>query len=178
MKVYGDAYWASVQAPNDTFEPVWQVDLAVNAETAKALKAAGLNPRGNQAKCFEGIGEEPNGRTIFKIKRKVNNPKTNKPNKPPVCLGPDGKPFDDLIGNGSKVAVQINIYEWKNSFGAGVGGDFAAIRVLDLVEFRKPDGAELLEEGEDPSVLTAEEANSVLADDELAFDDDLPDVLA
>mgnify|MGYP003133714625 CR=1 FL=1 len=36
--VEGKAYWASVTRPNTTFDPVYQIDLAVDEQTAKSFK--------------------------------------------------------------------------------------------------------------------------------------------
>ena len=36
--VEGKAYWASVTGPNTTFEPVYQIDLAVDDKTAEEFK--------------------------------------------------------------------------------------------------------------------------------------------
>ena len=40
--VEGKAYWASVTRPNTTFDPVYQIDLAVDEQTAKSFKDSGV----------------------------------------------------------------------------------------------------------------------------------------
>ena len=52
--VEGKAYWASVTRPNTTFDPVYQIDLAVDEQTAKSFKDSGVavktDDRGNIVK--------------------------------------------------------------------------------------------------------------------------------
>ena len=162
MKLRGTAFWASVQAPNTTFDPVWCVDLAVDKATADTLKKAGLKPRKEPA---------DDGREVFKFKRKTVDRQGN-PLEAPVVLDQNGKPTKLYIGNGSEVAVQINIYNWNNSFGSGVGADFQAIRIIDLVEYKAPDGAELLDDDEDGAELLNKPSKP-----QPEFDDALPDSL-
>ena len=40
--VEGKAYWASVTRPNTTFDPVYQIDLAVDDKTAEEFKGKGV----------------------------------------------------------------------------------------------------------------------------------------
>ena len=47
--------------------------------------------------------------------------------------------------DGSKIRVQYTEYEGSNKFGDFVGLDLQAVQVLDLVEYRSEDGAELLD---------------------------------
>ena len=35
--VEGKAYWASITRPNTTFDPVYQIDLAISDESAESL---------------------------------------------------------------------------------------------------------------------------------------------
>ena len=165
MKIRGTAFWTSIIAPNDKFdEAVWETDLAVDAETSAALKEAGLKPRKEKA---------DDGRDIFKFKRNVWNKKLKAENDPPVLLDQNGKPGKFLVGNGSEVYVQINIYKWENKFGSGYSADFQGMRVIDLVQYKAPDGAELLEEDEDGAELVSKAAKPKVQE----FDDALPDSL-
>ena len=53
------------------------------------------------------------------------------------------------VGNGSKVRVQCNEYDWEYNGKAGKGLDFQAIQILNLVEYRAQDGSEFFDEGEE-----------------------------
>ena len=57
--VEGKAYWASVTRPNTTFEPVYQIDLAVDDKTAEEFKGKGVS-----------VKQDDRG-SIIKFKRKV-----------------------------------------------------------------------------------------------------------
>ena len=57
--VEGKAYWASVTRPNTTFDPVYQIDLAVDDKTAEEFKGKGVT-----------VKQDDRG-AIIKFKRKV-----------------------------------------------------------------------------------------------------------
>ena len=40
--IQGKAYWASITRPNTTFDPVYQIDLAIDEETAEQFSAKGI----------------------------------------------------------------------------------------------------------------------------------------
>ena len=44
----GKCYWASVVEPNSTFEPAWQVDLCLDADSKALVEGAGLNVRNKE----------------------------------------------------------------------------------------------------------------------------------
>ena len=87
--VEGKAYWCAITRPNTTFDPVYQVDLAIDDATANDFKSRGVtvktDDRGN----------------IIKLKRKV---ERNDCTKNPVPRLVDAKknPIDVLVGNGSQ----------------------------------------------------------------------------
>lgn len=158
-KVRGIANWASVQAPNTTFEPVYQVDLTVSEDSATSLKELGLTVK------------KVNDEYVCKFKRKQFKFDGTENKKPTVVLA-DKTPFEGLIGNGSEVIVQFSTYEWKNKFGSGVSADLQGIQVIDLVSYRAGDGEEF-EDLSGEEVIGKTEAPKKPA----PFDDDLPDVL-
>ncbi len=41
-QVEGTAYWASLTRPNEKFEPMWRIDLAVDDNTATDLAKEGI----------------------------------------------------------------------------------------------------------------------------------------
>ena len=131
----GLAWWASVKTPNTKFEPVSQVNLIVDRDTAEKYKTEGCS-----------IREMEEGPALV-IKRKVNGPNGMIRNAPKL-LDKEGNDLDILIGNGSKVKVQFNPFEWEYAGKTGTSLDFQAIKILELVEFegRSPDGSELNDE--------------------------------
>jgi len=130
--VNGTAYWASIKTPNTRFEPVFTINLVVDDETANDFASRGHT--------IKQLDEGPS----IVIKRKVNGP--NGMVRPaPRLLDADKQEVNYSVGNGSKVKVQFNEYEGENKFGPYTGLDLQAVQVLDLVEYRSEDGAELLD---------------------------------
>jgi len=41
--IEGTAYWASLIRPNEKFEPMWRIDLAVDETTAQDFKTKGFS---------------------------------------------------------------------------------------------------------------------------------------
>lgn len=130
--VNGTAYWASIKTPNTKFEPVYTVNLVVDDETANDFAS-----RGHKIKQMD------EGPSIV-IKRKVNGP-NGMVRTAPRLLDAEKNEVNYSVGNGSKVRVQYNEYEGENKYGPYSGLDLQAIQVLDLVEYRSEDGAELLD---------------------------------
>jgi hypothetical protein len=132
MVINGVAYWAAVNVPNTTFEPVWTITLEVDAATSTQLQEAGLKP-----KMVEG-------KARYTIKRKTHK-KDGSSNRKPVLLDKDGNSTDVLIGNGSVVAVQCDIQPWKYMNKSGIRADLQGVKIIELVEYNnKPaDGSEL-----------------------------------
>jgi len=131
----GTAYWASIKAPNTTFEPVYTINLVVDKDTANDFAS-----RGHKIKDMD------EGPAVI-IKRKVNGP--NGRIRPAPKLVDNNKQEIDLnVGNGSKVKVQYNEYSGEGKFGPYTGLDLQAVQVLDLVEYNEG-GNELLDDGEE-----------------------------
>ena len=130
--VEGTAYWASIKTPNTKFEPVYTVNLVVDEDTANDFAS-----RGHKIKQMD------EGPSII-IKRKVNGP-NGMVRVAPRLLDVDKNEVNYAVGNGSKIRVQYNEYEGENKYGPYTGLDLQAVQVLDLVEYRSEDGAELLD---------------------------------
>ena len=103
--VEGKAYWASVTRPNTTFDPVYQIDLSVDEDTAKSFKDSGVSvktdDRGN----------------IVKFKRKVARADGTK------------NPMPRLVDSAK------NPIDWKFAGKSGTSLDLQAVQVLDLVPY-------------------------------------------
>ena len=98
--VEGKAYWASVTRPNTTFDPVYQIDLAVDEKTAEEFKGKGVS-----------VKQDDRG-SIIKFKRKVARADGTK-NPMPRLVDSAKNPIDVLVGNGSKVTVKIKPNDLK-----------------------------------------------------------------
>ena len=130
--VEGTAYWASIKTPNTRFEPVFTVNLVVDEDTANDFAS-----RGHKIKQMD------EGPSIV-IKRKVNGP-NGMVRVAPRLLDADKQEVNFAVGNGSKIRVQYNEYEGENKYGPYKGLDLQAVQVIDLIEYRSEDGAELLD---------------------------------
>ncbi len=135
----GIAYWASVLAPNETFEPVYTVDLVISDEDAQDFISRGVKVKDFSLKDESG---EPQyiGKAVT-IKRKVNAKNGRRP--APKLYNLNKEPMDTTVGNGSAVKVQYNEFAWDYAGKSGVSLDFQAMQVLDLVPVKSQDGDEL-----------------------------------
>jgi len=126
----GKAHWASVVEPNTTYEPAWQIDVAIDDETRQKLESIGLNVKNK--------GDDRGD--FFSCKRKVVKKDGSKREAPRV-IDAKRNPWDSrLIGNGSTVKVKIQPYEYEYAGKAGVTSDLMAVQVIDLVPYGDPSG--------------------------------------
>ena len=129
--VQGKAYCASITRPNTTFDPVYQIDLAVDDDVAKDFSSKGIT-----------VKEDERGK-IVKFKRRVNRADGTS-NPAPKLVDSAKNSIDVLVGNGSQVKVMYKEYDWNYAGKSGVGLDLQAVQVIDLIpygeEFDKVDG--------------------------------------
>jgi|TARA_R110002051_G_scaffold101519_4_gene172370 hypothetical protein len=125
--IEGTAYWASLNRPNERFEPMWRIDLAVDSQSAEDLKGQGIT-------VSETTVDEKTIPNIIRFKRKVSKASGDK-NTPPQIVDGDKKPLEKIVGNGSKVKVMYKSYEWNFKGKKGIGLDLQAVQVMDLVEY-------------------------------------------
>ena len=136
MILDGVAYWASIKEPNTTFEPVYTVNLVVDQSTADDFAS-----RGHTVKQMD---EGP----ALIVKRKVNGPNGMIRNAPRL-LDQNKQDITLAVGNGSKVRVQCNEYEWEYAGKSGKSLDLQAVQVIELVEYRASDGSEFFDDNEE-----------------------------
>lgn len=125
--VEGKAYWASITRPNEKFEPMWRLDLAVDDATASEFQKEGIT-------IGETVVDNETIKNVIKFKRKVSKANGDK-NQPPQLVDAEKKPLDKIVGNGSKVKVMYKSYDWNYKGKTGKGLDLQAVQVLDLVEY-------------------------------------------
>jgi len=125
--IEGTAYWASLTRPNEKFEPMWRIDLAVDDATAEDFKSQGIS-------VGETVIDEQTISNIVRFKRKVSKANGDK-NTQPQLVDASKNPLDKIVGNGSKVKVMYKPYEWNFKGKKGMGLDLQAVQVIDLVEY-------------------------------------------
>lgn len=123
--VSGKAYWASVCAPNTTFEPSWCIDVTLDEKTKVELESIGLN--------IHNKGDERGD--FIKIKRKVMK-RDGTEREAPTVVDSKRNPWDNsLIGNGSDVNVKFKVYEYEYNKKNGVSADLIAVQVVNLIPY-------------------------------------------
>jgi hypothetical protein len=126
--VEGTAYWASITRPNEKFEPMWRVDVALSDKDAEDFKSKGINLK-------ESVIEDKTVKNLVTFKRKVSKANGDR-NSQPTLVDAEKKPLDKIVGNGSKVKVMYKSYDWNYKGKTGVGLDLQAVQVVDLIEYQ------------------------------------------
>lgn len=125
--IEGTAYWASLTRPNEKFEPMWRIDLAVDDATAEDIRSQGIS-------VGETVIDEQTISNIVRFKRKVSKANGDK-NTQPNLVDAGKQTLDKIVGNGSKVKVMYRPYEWNFKGKKGTGLDLQAVQVMDLIEY-------------------------------------------
>lgn len=133
--IEGTAYWASLTRPNEKFEPMWRIDLAVDDKSANELKEQGIA-------LGETTIDEKTIPNIVRFKRKVQKANGDK-NTQPTLVDAGKKPLDKIVGNGSKVKVMYRPYDWNFKGKKGKGLDLQAVQVVDLIEYTPKEDFEI-----------------------------------
>ena len=136
MIIDGTAYWASIKTPNTTFEPVFTLNLVVSQDVADDFASKGHT-----------VKQMDEGPALI-IKRKVNGPNGMVRNAPRL-LDQNKQDVNLAVGNGSKVRVQCNEYEWEYAGKEGKSLDLQAVQFFVLVEYKAEDVSEFFDEGEE-----------------------------
>lgn len=139
-QVEGTAYWASLSRPNEKFEPMWRIDLALDDDTAAQFAKEGFT-------LGETTIDGDTIKNIIKFKRKVSKNNGDK-NQPPMVVDGAKKPIDNIVGNGSKVVVMYKAYDWNYKGKTGKGLDLQAVQVKELVEYIPKEDFEVIETAE------------------------------
>ena len=126
--ISGTAYWASVINPNTKFDAdgVWTIDVG-NLDDLNKKKAQ------KDGLTVKNKGDEKED--FVTIKRKVRNNKGNLNRQPNVVDANKRLVTDTMIGNGSKVNVLYEPFEWNFGGKTGVSADLRAVQVTELVPY-------------------------------------------
>jgi hypothetical protein len=152
--ITGKAQWASVIQPNTKYEHVWCIDVCnLDAKSKKILKADGI------AHKIKNVGDDRGD--FIKITQKVDKRDGTKFDAPKVVDGMK-RPFTQLIGNGSEVAVKYKARDWEHGGKSGITADLKAVQVLKHVPYG---------DGEDFDIVESSTGGDV---DDMDDFDDLP----
>ena len=127
--ISGEAYWASIVAPNTTFDSdgVWSIDVCnLDKKNLGIVNKDGLTVKNK--------GDDRGD--FVTIKRKVRNQKSGELNRAPTLVDAQKRAMlNTAVGNGSVVNVKYNPYEWEFGGRKGIGANLNAIQVVDLVPY-------------------------------------------
>ncbi len=152
--ITGKAQWASVLQPNTKYEPAWQIDVCnLDAKSKKILKADGI------AHKIKNVGDDRGD--FIKITQKVDKRDGTKFEAPKVVDGMK-RPFTQLIGNGSEVAVKYAVSNYEYSGNKGIAAYLKAVQVLKHIPYG---------DGEDFDIVESSTGGDV---DDMDDFDDLP----
>ncbi len=139
--ITGKAYWASLVTPNTKFEPVWQIDVSLDAENRKKVEKDGLKVKNN--------GDDRGD--FISIKRRTTKKDGSARNAPQVVDAHLNPWNDTLIGNGSTVRVKYAAYDYPIPGQKGKMGrsaDLVKVQILTLVPYAGKDDLDFtVEEG-------------------------------
>ena len=126
--ISGTAYWASVITPNTKFDSdgVWTIDVG-NLDDLNKKKAQ------KDGLTVKNKGDEKED--FVTIKRKVRNAKGSLNRQPNVVDANKRLVTETMIGNGSKVNVLYEPFEWNFGGKTGVSADLRAVQVTELVPY-------------------------------------------
>ena len=126
--IAGTAYWASVITPNTKFDAdgVWTIDVG-NLDDLNKKKAQ------KDGLTVKNKGDEKED--FVTIKRKVRNAKGSLNRQPNVVDANKRLVTETMIGNGSKVNVLYEPFEWNFGGKTGVSADLRAVQVTELVPY-------------------------------------------
>ena len=116
--------WAKVYQPDTKYTPRWSIDIYPDAKGLKVMEGAGL----------EMLEDRETGEAFYKTTRNVAT-KAGKQLSPPRVVNMNKEPITDLIGNGSKVNVIMNVKEVDNFGKKKMKGYLEAVQVVDLVNY-------------------------------------------
>ena len=149
--ISGTAYWASVITPNTKFDAdgVWTIDVG-NLDDLNKKKAQ------KDGLTVKNKGDEKED--FVTIKRKVRNAKGNLNRQPNVVDANKTLITETMIGNGSKVNVLYEPFEWNFGGKTGVSADLRAVQVTELVPYttEEDDAFDVVPDG-----FTSDEAEDI-----------------
>ena len=149
--ISGTAYWASVITPNTKFDAdgVWTIDVG-NLDDLNKKKAQ------KDGLTVKNKGDEKED--FVTITRKVRNAKGSLNRQPNVVDANKRLITETMIGNGSKVNVLYEPFEWNFGGKTGVSADLRAVQVTELVPYstEEDDAFDVVPDG-----FTSDEAEDI-----------------
>jgi len=129
-KVYlsGPCKWAQLLTPDTKFNR-FKINVYLDAESKKKFVESGSALQWKKDDDGEYVTF---GRPVSKL-MKGEIVKFG----PPKVVDSKGEPLTDLVGNGSEVTVQVDVYDYTGPRGPGKGTRLEAVRVDKLIPYVK-----------------------------------------
>ena len=121
----GKAYWASVVNANETFEPVYSIDLSIEGGELEKARQMNLNIKNKS---------DERGNFVT-IKRKKYRKDGSQNQRPSLVDSNKNDMGNTLVGNGSDVNVLFKTYEWEYAGKMGIGAELQKLQVTKLVSY-------------------------------------------
>ena len=178
----GTARWAHLIEPRAQFDrskpPAWSVELLLPATDKNTVSF--LSAMEDQLTALHGskkkrsqyafpFGEDKEDPTMMVVKFKIPQftRKDGTLSDGPRVVDAKKQPWNgEAIGNGSKIIVAFDIYDWDGDSGCGMTFQPRAVQVVDLVPYEAKDPAADFDELEGYSVSSAPATRSWAFDDE------------
>ena len=158
-KFYGECRWAKVHTPDEKYD-TYQLDLFMDKPSWALYEKSERQLKVKEAEEGKFVTfRRPDAKLIKKELVKFG---------PPKVVDGVGRPIEDLVGNGSKVAIEVAVYDTQK----GKGHRMEKVTVLELVPFggRVEDAHEGTEVEEDtPDVKPKKVVKNAVIDDEIPF---------
>jgi hypothetical protein len=116
----GVSKWAKVYKPDDKYHN-YSINVALDKDSQKSFDQAGLRLRPKK--------DDQDGIEYVRFRR-------GEPDGPPHVVDKNGEKLTNLIGNGSKVTIRVEVYDTKSY---GKGHRLMAVRVDDLIVYERKD---------------------------------------
>lgn len=127
----GKSKWAKVHKPDERYGN-FSIDVNLDAKQLETFTKLGVRTKpktDEDGNVWVTFRRNPNSLT-WKEGNRV-------PAGKPAVTDANGAPMEGTIGNGSTVTVKLQVYTYDNSFGKGVGSRLEAVRVDELVEYKR-----------------------------------------
>lgn len=122
FKFYGEAKWAKVHQPDEKYKN-YEVNLYMDEPSWDLFAKSGLQLKRREDETGKFV-------VLRRASEKIIKGELKKMGPPKVVDGV-GRPIEDLVGNGSKIAVEVAVYDTAK----GPGHRMEKVIVLELVEY-------------------------------------------
>jgi hypothetical protein len=121
--------------PEGTWDAAWKITVFFDSAMAKVIKDSGIPVVRTDEMINEDEAAMGQYKAAFTRKEMKTGKGAGKKNTQPFALNADGTPLEEILGNGSDVEVEYNVYNWTYNGRKGASGDFQGVTVTNLVEF-------------------------------------------